>query len=260
MRILTYKGIPYGLTIMLLMSLACTPYVKIKSVETNVIPFDSTYSTFEDAEINSFIMPYKQKKDSVMHSSLATSQVPMVKGLPEGLLGNFVADLTLQQARKYYKSEDGSGVDICLLNNGGLRTSLPEGVITREKAFELMPFDNMMVVLTLSGAQTKKLFDYVADNGGMPIAGCKLGIKDSSATFIEIGGKAFDISKSYKIATSDYLANGGDKMLFFKNPLETETLGILLRDAIIEYMIQEDKQGRSLNAKLDGRIYRVEED
>jgi 2',3'-cyclic-nucleotide 2'-phosphodiesterase (5'-nucleotidase family) len=92
----------------------------------------------------------------------------------------------------------------------------------------------------------------------MPIAGCKFGVKDSVAMNIEVGGKPFDINQSYKVATSDYLANGGDKMIFFKNPLETEVLGVLLRDAIIEYMTEENKKGKTLTAKLDGRIYKIE--
>ena len=248
----------YIICALLLIILGCYPYAKIKKIDTRVIPFDSSYSKQdEDTEINAIVKPYKQKKDSVMHSELATAEMAMVKGLPEGLLGNFCADLTLQQARKYYKAQHGQTVDIALLNNGGLRTSLPKGIITREKAFELMPFDNMMVVITLSGEQTKELFDFVAKMGGMPIAGCKIGLKDSIASKIEINGQAFDISKSYKVATSDYLANGGDKMIFFKNPLQMEVLNVLLRDAIIEYMVEENKQGRKLTAKLDGRIYKI---
>ncbi len=248
----------YAFILLLTLVVGCYPYAKIKSVDTKVIPFDSTYAKAdEDAQINAMVLPYKLKKDSVMHSELGTSEMAMVKGLPEGLLGDFVSDLVLQEARLHYKPKDGKQVDICLLNNGGLRTSLPKGVITREKAFELMPFDNMTVVVTLSGEETKSLFDFVARMGGMPMAGAKLGVKDSVASVIEIGGKPFDINQSYKVATSDYLSNGGDKMNFFKNPLETEVLGILLRDAIIEYMTNETKQGRKLSAKLDGRIYKI---
>lgn len=248
----------YSFLFLIVFSIGCYPYAKIKSVETKTIPFDSTYSQAEeDAEINALVQPYKVKKDSVMHAELAISDVAMVKGLPEGLLGNFVADLSLRQAQKYYHPKDGKTVDLCLLNNGGLRTSLPKGTITREKAFELMPFDNMMVIVTLSGEQTKALFDYLAKTGGMPMSGASLGIKDSTASIIEVAGKPFDINQTYKVATSDYLANGGDKMSFFKNPIQTESLGVLLRDAIIEYMVEESKKGRTLSAKLDGRIYKI---
>ncbi|OFY94862.1 MAG: hypothetical protein A3K10_02785 [Bacteroidetes bacterium RIFCSPLOWO2_12_FULL_31_6] len=248
----------YAFILLIAFTAGCYPYAKIESVDTKVIPFDTTYSkSDEDSEINDLVLPYILKKDSVMHSELGTTDVAMVKGLPEGLLGDFVSDLVLKEARLHYNPKDGHQVDICLLNNGGLRTSLPKGIITREKAFELMPFDNMMVVLTLSGEETKALFDFVARMGGMPMAGARIGVKDSVAANIEIGGKPFDINKSYKVTTSDYLSNGGDKMLFFKNPLETEVLGILLRDAIIEYMTNETKQGRMLSAKLDGRIYKA---
>ena len=73
-------------------------------------------------------------------------------------------------------------------------------------------------------------------------------------TGIKIGGQNFDASKTYKIATSDYLAGGGDKYYFFKDPVKTETLNYKLRDAIIDYMIEENRKGNSLKVNIDGRI------
>ena len=63
----------------------------------------------------SIIAPYKTGVDSIMNEVLCISKIEMTKGNPESLLGNFVTDLCLQQY---------SDADICVMNNGGLRSSL----------------------------------------------------------------------------------------------------------------------------------------
>ncbi len=130
------------------------------------------------------------------------------KGYPEGLLGNFVADLILKKARDYCIRTGSDldpkklrGVDFCVLNNGGLRASLPKGEITRGNIFEVMPFGNEVVIVTLSGEKTKELLDFIAQRGGMPISGMKIGIRDHMPVNIMIDGKPFDIKNNYRIAT-----------------------------------------------------------
>jgi hypothetical protein len=56
------------------------------------------------------------------------------------------------------------------------------------------------------------------------------------------------------VATSDYLAGGGDKMGFFKNPVSNELLSRKLRDALIEEMVMLQQQGKKLEPVLDKRI------
>jgi 2',3'-cyclic-nucleotide 2'-phosphodiesterase (5'-nucleotidase family) len=118
-----------------------------------------------------------------------------------------------------------------------------------------MPFENTMVIITLSGEKTLQLFNYIAKAGGETVSGFTMGIKDTSAVNILVNGKPFDISKNYKVVTSDYSANGGDKMVFFNNPVKREDLQNKLRDAIIEYVKDQNSKGNTLRAKLDKRIY-----
>jgi 2',3'-cyclic-nucleotide 2'-phosphodiesterase (5'-nucleotidase family) len=193
--------------------------------------------------------------DSEMNKVLAYSDQVMIKGNPEGLLNNFVSDLILKKSNEYYKAADGKKVDMCLLNTGGLRQSLPKGAITLGKVYELMPFENYLVIVTLSGVKTKQMFDYIAKVGGMPLSGFAMGMKDTLAVNVTMNGKPFDISKNYTIVTSDYLANGGDKMKFFNDPIKREALGVKVRDAIIIYIKEENEKGNTLKAKLDKRIY-----
>jgi 2',3'-cyclic-nucleotide 2'-phosphodiesterase (5'-nucleotidase family) len=141
-----------------------------------------------------------------------------------------------------------------MLNNGGLRTSLPEGNITVGKIFELMPFENDMVVLTLSGSKTRGLMNYIAKSNGQPVSGLSMNIINEKPKQVMIGGQEFDSLKTYRIVTTDYLASGGDKMRFFSEPISYQTLNTKLRDAIMNYMRDENKKGNMLNPKTDGRI------
>jgi 2',3'-cyclic-nucleotide 2'-phosphodiesterase (5'-nucleotidase family) len=122
-----------------------------------------------------------------------------------------------------------------------------------------MPFENEIVVLTLTPENTQELMNYIARSGGVPVTGIKMGIQKNEAVNIFVNGKPFDKNKNYKIVTSDYLAEGGDKMFFFKNPIMKETPGLKIRDVLIEYMIEENKKGKTLSAKKDGRVYIVED-
>jgi 2',3'-cyclic-nucleotide 2'-phosphodiesterase (5'-nucleotidase family) len=230
---------------------ACSVQTKLVSVERSNIEINDA-AIQDDSLITAFIAPFKDAVDREMNHVLIVSEMPMIKAQPEGLLGNAVADLILKKAREYAPELN---PDLCLLNNGGLRTSLPEGEITKGKVFELMPFENELVVLTLSAENTRKLFNYIARAEGMPVSGVKMGIKGKEAVNIFINNIPFDSTATYKVVTSDYLAAGGDKMSFFNDPMEEVILKRKLRDAIIEYMIEEHSKGNKFSAELDGRVY-----
>lgn len=251
-----YKRINYVLIIIFLLTLginSCSVGNKLKYSERTLLLLDST--VVADSAILKLVEPYKNEIDRTMNAVLVVSAQALVKSQPEGLLGNIVADLTLETCNYNYQPEDGELADICILNNGGLRTSLPKGEITRGKVFELMPFENEIVVLTLSGENTLNLLKYIAKVGGIPVAGFKMGIKDDEPKDIIIGGKPFDINRNYKVVTSDYLASGGDKMYFFNNPINYEYVNKMLRDAIIEYFTAIGEKNEELVVKFDDRIY-----
>ena len=189
-----------------------------------------------------------------MNEVLVFSKQQILKGLPESSLGDFVSDAVLKKTNDLYKPSDHLPVNICLLNNGGLRGQLPKGNITRGNAFELMPFENSIVILTLTAEKTKQLFEYVVESNGAPFAGATVKAKGKKIIELKINGQNFDPTKIYKVTTSDYLAAGGDKYNFFKDPIKIDTLNYKLRDAIIDYMIEQNKKGDSLNVTIDGRI------
>ncbi len=199
------------------------------------------------------IRPFKAEVDKAMDVVLAASEQALTKGQPEGLLGDFVADLLLKKVNGEGNA-DVLAADFCVLNNGGLRTNFPKGTITKRNVFELMPFDNELYVLTLDGKKVKELFGFIGSKGGVPVSGVRMKLKDKVPRDIAVNGVPFNENRSYKVLTSDYLAFGGDKMDFFKNAIRTEALNKKIRDVIIEYLLGESKAGRTVNAQLDGRI------
>jgi 2',3'-cyclic-nucleotide 2'-phosphodiesterase (5'-nucleotidase family) len=230
--------------------ISCKPssYFKTKNSST---PISSAIANQE--QVDSLIKPYKVKLDAIMNEVLVVSaeEFPKERGKSETKLGNLVADLSLEIANDLYIPSDNDSIDFCLLNFGGLRTSLPKGEITRGKIFELMPFENELVVVTISHEAYNSLISYLRESRGQPIAGLiSLNfIKDENIIIEE-----WNHQGNINVLTSDYLANGGDKMNFFLDPINIEPVGIKLRDAIIQYCISENKKGNQLVSNLDGRI------
>ncbi|MEE2930925.1 MAG: 5'-nucleotidase C-terminal domain-containing protein [Bacteroidota bacterium] len=193
-----------------------------------------------DSSILSIIQPYKEGIDSVMNEVLCYSNIIISKNKPESLLGNFVTDLCLETFSEQ--------ADICVMNNGGLRAELPKGEITIGKIYELMPFDNELVVVVLNKTEQKDLFEYIVSRGGEPFSGMKINIDTSGniSTSMNTHNKTYT---NMRVLTSDYLANGGDKMRFFENK-EQIKVGLKVRDVIINYCTSKD----TITSSLDNRI------
>ena len=209
----------------------------------------------QDEKLVSIIAPYKDQLDAEMNEVLAISKKEMFKGKPESEMGNLIADAVLKKCRDYHDAK----IDFGFVNYGGIRVPfLSKGHISVRKIFELMPFDNMLVIMELDGETTEVLLDHIAINGGWPISGASFVIIDSSkATNIMIGNEPFDTSKNYTIALSDYLANGGDNLAMLSN-LEHTNLNVLVRNALLEYFKEEGAKTDSITANLEGRITHAE--
>ncbi|MEI6123420.1 MAG: 5'-nucleotidase [Bacteroidota bacterium] len=223
--------------------------------ENKIIILDTVNVKLDDVQTNEYIRPYKAVIDSEMNEILAYSEIVMYKDDPEGLLNNFVADLILQKGNEYLKKNYNTTADICLLNSGGLRSALPKGAVTLRNVYELMPFENELVAVQLSGKTIKNILDYIAKKGGMPESGFVMGIKADTAQNILIKNVPFDISKNYIVLTSDYLLAGGDDMTFFADTVASFPVMLKVRDAIIQYLKEQTQNKNTITSKLDKRIY-----
>lgn len=206
-----------------------------------------------DSNIYKALMPFKKTHDEQMYAVIAKSEGALVKSDVESTLGNFFCDAVIFETKKIL-GKDSNNLDVAIFNKGGLRNSLPKGNITIGNVFELMPFDNEVVLLKLSGIQFKDMCNKIVEKGGIPIGGMRLTMKGSTPTDIFIKGNPFDESKDYWVVTSDYLANGGDNYSFFKDATEKKITNVLLRNMIINYCEDITKISQTIKPKLDGRI------
>ncbi|MFC6997678.1 5'-nucleotidase C-terminal domain-containing protein [Rufibacter roseus] len=196
------------------------------------------------------IAPYAARVNETMNEVIGQAPVALEKGVIESALGNFVADLTREQTMKVY----GKPIDMGGMTSGGLRNPIDKGPVTVGDVFELMPFENEMLVLTLSGQTVKDMFDYAARVQNLSIANATYTMRNGQVQSIIIGGEPFDINKTYTLAISDYLANGGDNMSFLKNAQKVEQTGLLARDAILNKIKELTAQGKPVTAEVDGRV------
>lgn len=235
---------------------SCTSFQATQKIDTVVLKLDTTVSATEDSAFLSIISPYKQQIDGEMNEILGYADRPLKKGNPEGLLNNLVSDIILEETNKHLaEAKSDFRAQFSVLNNGGLRASLPEGALTTRHIYELMPFDNEIVVLKLTGKNCEALFNYIARQQGVPVAGIKMGIKDDKAVNVLINGEPFVMEKEYYMVTSDYLANGGDKMSFFAEPQMKLHTTYLVRDAIINFIKRQNATNKVIDSQLDKRIY-----
>ncbi len=206
-----------------------------------------------DSGIAQMLAPYKAGMDVRMQAEVGRTDIPLTKAQPECTLGNFIADAQMTAARNI-----DSGVAGSVMNYGGIRLSyIAPGPITRERIYELMPFDNKLVIVDMPGEALKKFCGHMARYGGWPVSGISFTIRNREAENIRINGREVNDHIVYKIAMSDYIAHGGDHCDFLV-PLRKRYTAVLVRDAMIEYVHALDSQGRTLHPKLEKRVQYAE--
>jgi 2',3'-cyclic-nucleotide 2'-phosphodiesterase (5'-nucleotidase family) len=232
---------------------ACSQQGKITKIETTQYAFRDTVNAAVDSVVEKKIQPYREGMAGKMNEVIAISEVALTKGQPESLLGNLFSDVCFTMANEIYSATAYAQADFAFFNNGGLRAELPKGSITRGNIFELMPFDNELVVVSLTGRDVKKIIDYIASKDGVPVSHLQFKIKEKQPVEVLVNGAPFDSTKNYRAVTSDYLANGGDQY-FFLTEAKKESLNLRIRDAVIQYFLRKSADGKTISAQLDKRI------
>ncbi len=242
----------YLFFILLLASSACAKKIQhIAEIETRNYRFDKI-SAGVDIESVKLIEPYKAQLDKTMNEVIGQNVEEMVKGKPNSALTNWFADMLHAQTQKVSKEE----IDFAMQNYGGIRiNSLAKGDITVGKIYELMPFDNIMFILTLDSAGVHQLCDKFVGAGGYPVSSSlHLEMDYGKASDIMIKGKPLTNRREYRIAVPDYIASGGDNMPMFQGRPSVNT-GIFLRDMLITAVRETTASGQMIKADMTERIH-----
>ena len=192
-----------------------------------------------------------------MNTPISYSPVTYKKndGELNSTLSNMFADATYEMSNPVFNKMSGKNIDIVLLNNGGIRSIISKGNISEKTAFELMPFENSIVVLELSGLSIIKMIDYLRKvKLQHPISGLQITLNnDYSVNEVKINGVSIENEKKYYVATTDYLLEGADKMYFLAETTKTTDINYKMRDILIDYFKKYD----TLKLKSDNRFIRI---
>jgi 5'-nucleotidase len=226
----------YTIYIVAFLFCACSPSYTLQSYEDKVVEIKA----IEDSAVLAIIAPYQNAIEAEMNEVLSFTKIELNKNGAESTLGNFVTDLCLNYTNAH----------MCVMNNGGLRTTINKGKITRGDIYKVMPFENELVVLELNKTDFIGLLKHITNMGGEPFSGINISMTNKGELIDYSPPVDFDKEEKVSIITSDYLAN---KLWFFKDKKQ-QKVGIKLRDAIIDYCSKTD----TIAVSLDGRIQIIE--
>ena len=199
-----------------------------------------------DSLLNAYISPYRSELYEEMDRVLVTATGDFTEGRPEGPLGNLIADILRRRAALLLND----WVDVGLMNGGGIRRPLYAGEVRVGDIYEMLPFENTLVILTMNGRQLQQLADEIAATGGEPISGMRMRMSGGKATDIIVGSRTVEPDSTYLVATNNYLADGGGRLSSLWKPLERMNTGLSVREIVITYL--NDRQ--LIRPKVDYRI------
>ena len=216
-----------------------------------------------DSEIAAIIAPFAEGAETALKEVILQTTDEFIFGnklsrkIPTPI-GNFVADAQIE-----YLAAHGVTVDFSIINGDQLRKPLPKGNVTRENILSVLPFENYLYVVTLTGRDVMTLFNHIAtiNQGSGSFPQFSKGIS-YTITYDETGmnGEISDIlindekinpEKNYKIAVSHYLAAGGDGYEILTKSIDTFNTSMLISDIVIEYA--QSLEG-PISPKLENRI------
>lgn len=222
-----------GFGIIGLLLISCKTPLSIANIHTekNIYITDALAA---DGEMAAIIQPYKQELESRMNTKISHTNTELNKSGDNSNLGNLLADYTYEGADEWARKNNIPPVDAAVINIGGIRTIIPKGDILTKQIYEVMPFENEIVIVKMNGKDVEGLFDYyLKTQKNNPVSHLIIETENNTISKKLINGKTIDHNKTYYIATSDYLALGGDNMFFFSKG-EMISTGIKMRDLFLE--------------------------
>ncbi|WAC02049.1 5'-nucleotidase C-terminal domain-containing protein [Lacinutrix neustonica] len=226
--------------------------LKLISIEGKQIPVSDTLAI--DQEYDSLIAPYRTRLNEDMNAILSYAPETYTKSNGElnTAIGNLMADIVYTEGNPIFNIRTNKNIDAVILNHGGIRAIISKGNITTKTAFEVMPFENSIVVVAIKGKQIDSMMQYLSEaKRPHPVHGITLALnKEYQIKMALVNNKPIDKNKTYYVATNDYLYNGGDNMRFFKPNDSVYHLDYKIRNAMLDYFKKVD----TIRPTIDNRF------
>lgn len=218
-----------------------------------------TASVAEDAAIKAIVDDYAAQLAAELSQEIGETLVHLDGERPnvrtrETNLGNLITDAM----------REAMNADVAFTNGGGIRASIVTGTITLGDVYTVLPFDNFLVSIDLTGAQLLAALEhgfrsYPAQLGGFPhLSGMRVAFDPaqpagSRVVMAEVNGVALDPAATYTVATNDFMAAGGDDYTMFTTGTNYTDSGLYLRDVVADYI----RTNSPVNPTIEGRITTV---
>jgi len=189
----------------------------------------------EEPDMAARIAEASKELDKQLGVPIGKTEVVLVPGLTEAAdelsLGDLVAEIMREE----------TGAEFAFTNQGGVRAAIIPGDVTMKDVLTALPFSNTVVVMELTGNQVQELLDFNVSlgphsGGTLHLAVVEYKEVEGKAMDISIGGKPLDPAKTYKIATNNFLAAGGDGYEILKQGQNIYDTGTGVNSLLVRYI------------------------
>jgi 2',3'-cyclic-nucleotide 2'-phosphodiesterase (5'-nucleotidase family) len=230
--------------------IACQPRVSPLLNTENENTYIVAASQRSDSTLLNYIQPFRDSLQSAMGQKVVVlpRKITHSRNNPHTLIGPWLCDILLVEGKERFP---GFSVDGALYNPGGIRLPQLQDTVRVKDIYELLPFDNTLVLLELSGNLLREWIDHTVQRGGWPMSETfDVYVSNKTETRILIQNQPIDPDKTYRIVTNDYVATGGDNCGFLKGS-EVVRSSAFIRDIVIDHF---DK-GNAPDIPREARIH-----
>ena len=216
-----------------------------------LIPVTERYDNYADTKLADYLSKYSAGVDSLMTMWIGTTAHELPASSPELL--DYFTDFIYDSG-----SEIAPKVDLAIANKGGLRSGIPAGKFSKGQIINMLPFANYVTVLDVKGSDLAEVFDVMANTHGNGVSrnvSAEYVVSDDGAKSrnVLINGKPIDLEQTYRVATIDYLAKGGDYMTGLTRGNVVVTKKVPVFEDLVEYITTGKGAGRELGGDTEAR-------
>jgi 2',3'-cyclic-nucleotide 2'-phosphodiesterase/3'-nucleotidase len=211
-----------------------------------------TDQTGEDASVYETLKPVQEQVGKTMAEKLSVATAPLLRREKPGEFDNPLADLTCDILRDFTKAQ------IAIQNTHGLRSDVEQGPVTYRDIYQVMPFENTIVTLEMTGEQLAQLMQHAVhgDYSSLQVSGITVVASETDGkktVTLSMDGKPLDPAAWYTVATSNYLLQGGDNASEIARGRNIKDTAIPIREVLIDGI----KAMPEIKAPATGRIKKI---
>ncbi|MBI3550250.1 MAG: bifunctional metallophosphatase/5'-nucleotidase [Elusimicrobia bacterium] len=205
----------------------------------------------EDPAVKQALAPFVERASKLYDVVIATAAESLMRDrFAESALGDWMADC----------ERDWAKTDVAIQNGGGIQADIPVGLVTLRQMLNVMPFENRITRLTMSGALLRDTLDY-----GMIRTKAMIQVSGASFSYdrdaepgkrvddVRIGGKPLDPAARYSVAALDYNVRGGDGFTMYQRADKTEFTQGYARDVLTECARRQQSLRRPAGGRMTPR-------